>query len=134
VFNLRFEIGTLALNLKLIYLVYPPHFSKLEKKPKEIKMKTALALILAQAILISPAAFAIQDGSTFPACTGVANVCIAKGYLPGEHKKDGKGLWADCVSKVAKGKAVAGVSATDINPTAAQGCMAAYKASMPAKK
>jgi hypothetical protein len=91
-------------------------------------------------------AFAKNDGSDLPACKGVTDVCMAAnvsakdsktgqemhGYQPGEHKRDGEGLWVDCVHKLAKGQQVAGVSG--VSQPAAAACMAAEKASHGRKK
>jgi hypothetical protein len=91
-------------------------------------------------------AFAKQDGSDIPACKGVTDVCMAanvsatdsktgkavQGYQPGEHKRDGEGLWVDCVHKLAKGETVAGV--TGVSAAAAKACAVAERAAHPRKK
>jgi hypothetical protein len=53
------------------------------------------------------------------------------GYQPGEHKRDGEGLWVDCVAAIAHGKTVAGVSG--VSQSAAQACLNAEKAAHPKK-
>ena len=94
-------------------------------------------------LMIGSIAFAKMDGSDVPACAGVTNVCMSasvsatdsktgkqmNGYQPGEHKRDGEGLWADCVAPLAKGKTVAGV--TGVTQAAAQACLTAFKAAHP---
>ncbi|CAN5524959.1 hypothetical protein BH10BDE1_BH10BDE1_14950 [soil metagenome] len=59
-----------------------------------------------------------------PACTSIVGQCEKAGFEPGDHKKTGKGLWVDCVHKVAKGTAIAGVTAT---PAEAKSCQDAAK-------
>lgn len=85
------------------------------------------------------------DGSDLPACKGVTDVCMAAnvtavdnktgktehGYVAGEHARDGKGLWADCVAPLSKGKQVEGV--TGVSADAAKACLAAEHAAHPKK-
>jgi hypothetical protein len=108
-------------------------------------MKKILFLFAVSALFISALAFAKNDGSDLPACKGVTDVCMAAnvsgtdsktnvaqhGYQPGEHNRDGQGLWADCVAKIAHGKTVASV--TGITQASAQACLAAQKAAHPKK-
>ncbi len=42
-------------------------------------------------------------------CKEVKSACEAAGFKKGAHK-DGKGLWKDCIDKVAKGETVPGVT------------------------
>ncbi len=91
----------------------------------------AFLAVAAQMILSSSIALAVKDGSDVPACAGVTDVCMKAGYEPGEHKKDGKGLWMDCVVPVAHGKTVAGV--TGITQAAAHACGQAERAAHPKK-
>jgi hypothetical protein len=105
--------------------------------------------ILVSSVIVfsSLAAFAShKDGSDVPACKGVTDVCMAAnvtatdsktgkpvtGYQPGEHRKDGKGLWADCVSKLAKGEPVEGV--TGVSKESAKACQQAEKSAHPKTK
>lgn len=60
-----------------------------------------------------------------PACSAAVKACEAAGYEPGDHKKNGKGLWVDCIHAIAKGKTVAGVSVSQAD---AKACMEAAKA------
>lgn len=58
----------------------------------------------------------------------------AHGYQPGEHNFDRKGLWGDCVVKLAKGQAVAGVTGvTGVTAAAAKACAQAERAAQPHK-
>ncbi len=106
-------------------------------------MKNFLFLGLTFALI--PAAFAKNDGSDIPACKGVTDVCMAaqvsatdsktgkvmSGYQPGEHRRDGEGLWADCVAKLAQGKTVPGV--TGVSQDSAKACQQAERAAHPKK-
>jgi hypothetical protein len=103
-------------------------------------------LFLSQIFIFGSLALAKNDGSDIPACKGVTDVCMAanvtatdskngktmNGYQPGEHKRDGEGLWADCVAKLAHGKTVAGVSG--VTQASAKACLDAEKATHPRKK
>ena len=60
-----------------------------------------------------------------PQCASIAKACEAAGFHPGDHKKNGKGLWVDCVGAIAHGKTVAGVTATQDE---AKACSEAAKA------
>jgi hypothetical protein len=89
---------------------------------------------------VGSVAFAKMDGSDIAECKGVTDVCMAAnvsgkdsksgqemhGYQPGEHSRDGEGLWVDCVGKLAKGQQVAGVSG--VSQQAAKACAKAEKA------
>ena len=108
-------------------------------------MKKSLVFFLSQILIFTPLAFAKNDGSDLPACKGVTDVCMAAnvtgtdnktgqtlhGYQPGAHKKDGEGLWVDCVAKLAHGQTVAGV--TGVSQASAQACLQAEKAAHPKK-
>lgn len=94
-------------------------------------------------LVVSGSAFAAHDGSDLPACKGVTDVCMAAnvsatdsksgkamhGYQPGEHARDGEGLWVDCVGALAHGKTVAGV--TGVTQAAAKACAQAERAAHP---
>lgn len=96
--------------------------------------------ILVSLLILGSAAFAKQDGSDIPACKGVTDACMAAsvsgtdskngksmhGYQPAEHKRDGEGLWVDCVAKLAHGKDVPGVSG--VTSAQAQACLDAERA------
>ncbi|MGZ3690623.1 MAG: hypothetical protein ACXVAX_03920 [Pseudobdellovibrio sp.] len=108
------------------------------------KLSLSVAVILFA--LGSSAFAAANDGSDLPACKGVTDVCLAAnvtatdsktgkvehGYVAGEHARDGKGLWADCVAPLAKGKTVEGV--TGVSADAAKACLQAEKAAHPKRK
>ena len=103
-------------------------------------------LIMGSLVISTMAYAAKNDGSDVPACKGVTDVCMAAnvsatdsksgkamhGYQPGEHSRDGEGLWVDCVQKLAKSLPVPGV--TGVSAQAAQACLTADKAAHPRKK
>jgi hypothetical protein len=73
------------------------------------------------ALLLAVGSFAYAEKpADLPQCASIAKSCEAAGYQPGEHKKNGKGLWADCVHAIAKGKTVTGVTATQADAKACQ--------------
>jgi hypothetical protein len=74
--------------------------------------------------LIATAAFA-DKATEIPECSPIAKSCEAAGFEPGHHKKNGKGLWIDCIHAIAKGKTVAGVTGTEAE---AKTCLEAAKA------
>jgi hypothetical protein len=43
-------------------------------------------------------------------CREIKTACEAAGFHKGDHKKNGKGLWLDCMDKLKVGEAVPGVS------------------------
>lgn len=59
-----------------------------------------------------------------PECAEIAKQCESAGFSPGGHKKDGKGLWVECIGAVAHGQTVAGVTATKEQ---AEKCLAVAK-------
>jgi hypothetical protein len=105
-------------------------------------MKILLGALIVAAFS-TPALAKVDDGSDIPACHGVADVCMAasvsavnskngktiQGYQPGEHNRDGKGLWIDCVGKLAKAQPVEGVSG--VSAEAAKACLQGKRALHP---
>jgi hypothetical protein len=92
-------------------------------RKNEVNMK---ALLMASVLILGVSTIAKADkASDIPACTTIVKSCEAAGFEPGDHKKNGKGLWVDCVHAISKGKTVAGVSSTAAE---AQGCIDAHKA------
>lgn len=89
----------------------------------------ASSLALAQAPAPSAAAAAPDAGhmkaAALPQCANIVPQCEKAGFEPGDHKKTGKGLWMDCVSKVAGGASIAGVSVPEAE---AKSCADAAKA------
>jgi hypothetical protein len=83
-------------------------------------------LVLSLFVCSSAFAHGGHDGSDIAACKGVTDVCMTKGFEPGDHKKNGKGLWMECVHKLAKGETVEGV--TGVSKESAQSCADAAKA------
>jgi hypothetical protein len=66
-----------------------------------------------------------EKAKDLPQCATLTKACEAAGFEPGAHKKNGKGLWVDCVGAIAHGKTVAGVTATQAD---AKACADAAKA------
>lgn len=94
-------------------------------------MKNMLALSVSSlALLLSFAAHA-DKATENPACATIAKACESAGFMPGDHKKTGKGLWVDCVGAIAKGKSVTGVTAT---ADEAKACQASHKSMRKSKK
>ena len=71
------------------------------------------------------AAASFANPQNISQCANIAKQCEAAGFQPGEHKKNGKGLWVDCIQVIAKGGTVSGVTATKEE---AQSCLDAAKA------
>jgi hypothetical protein len=76
--------------------------------------------------------FAADPAASLPECSKIVSACESQGYMPGEHKKGGKGLWIDCIDAIAKGKTVPGVSGFTADD--AKACEKAAKASRQPKK
>ncbi len=68
-------------------------------------MKTLLVALLS----ISLTAHADNHKDGHHPCKEIKEACEAAGFKKGGHK-EGKGLWKDCIDKVAKGESVAGVT------------------------
>lgn len=90
--------------------------------------------VLALICSMVPAAFANKHrkemeaaAEALPECTKIASECRAAGYMPGDHKRGGRGLWADCVHAVSVGKAVTGVSETKEGARACAKAARAYR-------
>jgi hypothetical protein len=87
-------------------------------------MKNLKFVLLASIFGLNVSAIAAEAVANDPACTTIVGACEGAGYHPGEHKKNGKGLWVDCVGAIAKGKTVAGVTNTQKE---ARACMKAKR-------
>jgi hypothetical protein len=83
-----------------------------------------MKIIVTIAALFTAFAVYAEKPKDSPDCAEISKQCEAAGYTPGDHKKDGKGLWVDCIGAVAKGKSVAGVTA---GKEQAEKCMATTK-------
>jgi hypothetical protein len=81
--------------------------------------------------LLSFSAFSAEK--THP-CENIKKSCEAAGFIKGEHKKTGKGLYIDCMQPVLEGKTVAGVTATADDIAACKVKEAEHKAKKEAKK
>ncbi len=96
-----------------------------------MKAAVMFSTVFALAIGLSPVAHANDKAKDDPACAGLVKSCEAAGFALGAHKTTGKGVWADCVHKLARGKTVAGVTATQ---SEAEACQKAAKADRAANK
>ena len=68
---------------------------------------TTLGLLLTLAAATPALA---QTPDTQHPCKAVEQACEAAGFQRGMHKKDGKGLFLDCMRPLKEGKTVAGVN------------------------
>ena len=89
-------------------------------------MKTILSLNLAFGLLASHA-FAADDASK--PCMQIKQACEAAGFKKGDHK-EGKGLFADCMKKLAAGESVAGVNVSAEEVAACKAKHAEHKEKM----
>lgn len=101
-------------------------------------MKASLAsslFLLSVTSVIATSNNAAAKPADLPQCQTLVQQCEKAGYEPGEHKKDGKGLWVDCVGAIAHGKSVPGVTASQADAkTCADAAKAEFKAHREAKK
>lgn len=89
-------------------------------------MKYAKLVLIVSAMSISGLAIAHEKPADLPACQGPVKACEAGGFTIGGHKHGAaKGVWADCIGKVAHGKSVANVT---LSQSDAQACHNAAKA------
>ena len=89
--------------------------------------------VIALALVLGSIAHA-EKATDLPQCASISKACEAAGFEPGAHKKNGKGLWADCVGAIAHGKTVAGVSATQSDAKACADAANAFRKERKAKK
>jgi hypothetical protein len=74
-------------------------------------------LLMIASVLMASAVFAEGDHSKnsdhekSKPCLEIKKACEAGGFVKGDHK-DGKGLYKDCMQKLANGETVVGVSVT----------------------
>lgn len=71
-------------------------------------MLSLLSLHTGIAMANEPPAAAVV-GKEHP-CHKIRTACEGAGFVRGGHKKDGKGLWKDCVQPVMNGTSIAGVT------------------------
>lgn len=50
-----------------------------------------------------------EEAKSHP-CQDIKKACESAGFVKGDHKKNGKGLYIDCMQKVMAGESVAGVT------------------------
>lgn len=88
-------------------------------------MISKILVVSSFSILFAQVALAVDPVTTTPACAKIVQDCEAQKYDPGMHRKDGMGLWVDCIGAIAHGKTVAGVSDTQAE---AKTCLQAKRA------
>jgi hypothetical protein len=64
-------------------------------------------IIAALVVLGSVQAFAQAESAP---CKQIKAACGSAGFVKGNHKKDGKGLYKDCMQPILAGKSVVGVT------------------------
>ena len=74
-----------------------------------MKNQTKLSLLSLAVLASSLVAFSSHAGETGP-CKQIKAACEAGGYVKGSHKKNGKGLYIDCMKKIMAGESVEGVN------------------------
>jgi hypothetical protein len=90
-------------------------------------MKT---LVLMGCVIALAGSMSIADMTTAPApggrkmgpCKQIIAACESAGFEKGMHKKDGKGLFKDCLDPILAGQTVAGVT---VDPSLVPACQAA---------
>ncbi len=82
-----------------------------------MKNETRLSILSAFILASSLVAFSASAGETGP-CKQIKAACEAGGFVKGGHKKDGKGLYVDCMKKIMAGETVPGVTVTPDEVTA----------------
>lgn len=73
-------------------------------------MKNQIKLPLFALLFVASSSFAFSVFAEEGPCKQIKTACEAGGFVKGAHKKDGKGLFKDCMKKVLDGKSVAGVT------------------------
>ncbi|MBS1961403.1 MAG: hypothetical protein JST04_04245 [Bdellovibrionales bacterium] len=71
--------------------------------------QSKLSLLSLAVLASSLVAFSSHAGESGP-CKQIKSACEAGGYVKGNHKKNGKGLFVDCMKKIMAGESVEGVS------------------------
>ncbi len=66
-------------------------------------------LLMIAAILASASVYAQGEKGSKP-CLEIKQACEAAGFKKGEHKDGSKGLYKDCMQKLASGEKVEGVT------------------------
>jgi hypothetical protein len=67
-------------------------------------------------------------GKKMGPCKQIIAACESAGFEKGMHKKDGKGLYKDCLDPILAGTAVSGVTVDPATVTACQEAKAKHKA------
>ena len=76
------------------------------------------AILSGLLISMSLGSVALAQADKHP-CAAIVKACKSAGFVKGDHKKDGKGLYIDCVNKIVKGESVAGVTISNPDDIAA---------------
>ena len=84
------------------------------------------ALCVADTTTPTPAPPA-QGGKKMGPCKQIIAACEAAGFEKGMHKKDGKGLYKDCMDPILAGTAVSGVTVDPATVSACQEVKAKHK-------
>jgi hypothetical protein len=69
-------------------------------------------LILPLVLMLSSFSLANDAAKFLPVCQPIVQQCTTAGFQPGDGRKDGRSLWADCVTARSTGKNLTGVTAT----------------------
>jgi hypothetical protein len=75
-----------------------------------MKNESKLSLLSLAVLASSLFAFAAHAEEKTHPCKRIRAACEAGGYVKGMHKKNGKGLFKDCMQKIMAGESVEGVS------------------------
>ena len=73
-----------------------------------------------------------KKAADIPECVSIAKSCETANFKEGDHKKNGRGLWLDCIGPISHGKTVEGV--TGHSQGEAKKCTEAMKHSKKDKK
>ena len=101
-----------------------------------MKTDTRLSILSVLVLASSLVAFSAGADTTTPKskpCQEIKTACEAGGFVKGAHKKDGKGLYKDCIQKIMAGESVAGVSLTADQVSACKARKAKHAAAKAAK-
>lgn len=73
--------------------------------PRNLALVLSLSLVAASAFASNP------SGEKSPGpCKKIVSACEAAGFVKGGHKKNGNGVFKDCLNKILAGEAVANVT------------------------
>jgi len=75
-----------------------------------MKIEPKLSLLSLALLASSLVAFSAHAEEKSHPCKALHAACEAGGYVKGAHKKNGKGLFKDCLKKLMAGESVEGVT------------------------